>query len=88
MIEMMSWSGKLLAEIVGVLISFICNLFVNVDISAAVDAIEVISKYIRAACYFLPMGAISAIFVVIIGFWNMRLIIKSIITVWNLIPIV
>lgn len=85
---MLSWAGDLLAEMIGGLVSLICNIFVDVDISAAVDAIEVISKYIRAACYFLPMGAISAIFVVIIGFWNMRLIIKSIITVWNLIPLV
>lgn len=85
---MLSWAGDLLAEVIGGLVSLICNIFVDVDISAAVDAIEVISKYIRAACYFLPMGAISAIFVVIIGFWNMRLIIKSIITVWNLIPLV
>lgn len=85
---MLSYAGDLLAEVIGGLVSLICNIFVDVDISAAVDAIEVISKYIRAACYFLPMGAISAIFVVIIGFWNMRLIIKSIITVWNLIPLV
>lgn len=85
---MLSWAGDLLAAMIGGLVSLICNIFVDVDISAAVNAIEVISKYIRAACYFLPMGAISAIFVVIIGFWNMRLIIKSIITVWNLIPLV
>lgn len=85
---MLSWAGDLLAEVIGGLVSLICNIFVDVNISAAVDAITAISKFIRAACYFLPMGAISAIFTVIIGLWNMRLIIKSIITVWNLIPVV
>lgn len=79
--------GAGIGEIVGLLTSFIFSFFENIDISGAEDIITGITKYIRAACYFLPMNVVSGIFIISISLWNMRLIIRIIKTIWELIPI-
>lgn len=84
---MFDWIGSLAGEVVGILVSFVFQLFANLDISAATNAISGVLKFVRAACYFLPMGAIAGIFAVVIGLWNMRIVIRTIKIIWELIPV-
>lgn len=80
---MLKWAGQAIAAV----ISWIFSLFADLDISAATNAISGITKYIRAACYFLPMGAVKGIFACVIGLMSMRLIIRAVKTLWDLIPV-
>lgn len=84
---MFGWLGSLAGEVVGTLVSFVFQLFGNLNVSAAANAISGVLKYVRAACYFLPMGAIAGIFAVVIGIWNMRIVIRTIKIIWELIPV-
>lgn len=80
--SMFQFAGKM----VGGLISIIFSLFADLDISAAEKAITGIIKYIRAACYFLPMPAITSIFSVVLGLWSLKIIIKTLKTIWEITP--
>lgn len=56
-----------------------------------IDADEVIASnaysYIRAACYFLPMGTVTAILSIIMGLWVFRVIIALVKTIWSVLPV-
>lgn len=76
-----------LSEIIAAFVSFIFSFFDGVDLSPIGSALEYVSKYIKAALYILPSGTIAQIFSVVCVLWSFRLVVKSIITIWNLLPI-
>lgn len=59
-------------------VTFIFDLFANVDMSGLVEAIETLRPFLQAALYILPAETMGTIFKVIVGIWSARLIIKAI----------
>lgn len=84
---LLEFLGTTIAEMIGSLIGFIFSLLGDMRLTGLNTALEGISKYIRAACYFLPMDTIAIIFGLVITIWNVRLILKTITMIWNLLPI-
>ena len=78
----LKWAGQAIAAV----ISWIFSLFADLDISAATNAISGITKYIRAACYFLPMGAVKGIFACVIGLKKKQKVISAGKTLWETTP--
>jgi hypothetical protein len=44
-------------------------------------------SYIRAACYFLPLGTVTTILGLIVGLWGVRITVAFIKMVWDLLPV-
>lgn len=76
-----------LAEFIANVISLIFNLFTDFDISGIQQAVQVITPYIKGALYILPGETIKNIFAVVVMLWSFRIIIKTLKTIWNIIPI-
>lgn len=76
------------SELIANLISFLFGMFEGVDLSPIAKAIETLTPYIKAALYLLPTETIAQIFTITCALWSLRLTIKSIILLWNLLPIV
>lgn len=45
------------------------------------------AQYLRVACYFLPMGTVSAILSLIMGFWVFRIIVAIVKAIWSILPV-
>lgn len=43
--------------------------------------------YIRSAMYFLPIGTVKAIFVIILGIWLIRIAIAFVKMIWAVLPV-
>lgn len=76
------------SELIANLVSFLFGLVEGVDLSPIAKAIETLTPYIKAALYLLPVNTIAQIFTITCAIWSLRLTIKSIILLWNLLPIV
>ena len=74
------------SELIANLISFLFGMFEGVDLSPIAKAIETLTPYIKAALYLLPTETIAQIFTITCALWSLRLTIKSIILLWNLLP--
>jgi hypothetical protein len=77
----------ILSELIANLVSFVFSFFSDVDLSPIADALEHVTVYIKAALYFLPAKTIAQIFSITCFIWSLRLTIKSIQLLWNLIPV-
>ena len=76
-----------ISEVIANIISFLFSFFANVDLSPIADALEYVSKYIKAALYILPSQTIAQIFAIVCVLYSFRLCIKTIILIWQLLPI-
>lgn len=77
-----------IAEMIANILSMIFDWFGGVDISGIQTAIETLTPYIKTALYFLPAKTIADIFSVVVFMWSVRLTIKTVKLVWDLLPIV
>lgn len=76
------------SELIANVVSFIFGFLKGVDLSPIADALEVVTPYIKAALYILPANTIAQIFAVTCAIWSLRLTVKSVMLLWNLLPIV
>lgn len=78
---------EILSELIANLISFLFSFFGEVDLSPLADALETVTPYLKAALYFLPVKTIAQIFSICCAIYSLRLIVKTIMLIWNLLPI-
>ena len=79
---------SIFSELIANLISFLFGLMKNVDLSPLADAIETITPFIKAALYILPAKTIAQIFGITCAIWSLRLTVKSLKLLWEIIPLV
>ena len=77
-----------IAELVANILSMIFDWFGGIDISGVEAAISTLTPYIKTVLYILPAHTIAQIFSVVVAIWSIRLTIKTIKLVWDLLPIV
>lgn len=75
------------ADLLANLISFLFQLLADIDLTGLTEAIAFIRPYLQTALYFLPVHTMSQILSVIIGIWGARLMIRTLITIWDLLPL-
>ena len=75
------------SELIANLVSFLFSFMEGVDLSPLANALETITPYIKAALYLLPANTIAQIFSITCAIWSLRLTVKSIQLIWNLLPI-
>lgn len=75
------------SEIIAHFISFLFNMVDGVDLSPLANALETVTPYIKAALYFLPAKTIAQIFSITCAIFSVRLTIKSVVLLWQLLPI-
>lgn len=75
-----------LANTVGDILAVILGMFAGINLSPVVQAIEVISPFIKVALFILPVATIRDIFACTIVVFGIRLVIKIIRTIWDLLP--
>ena len=68
-------------------ISLIFGIFKDVDLSPINDALETLTPYIKGALYLLPANTIAQIFAITCVMFSLRITIKSILLIWDLLPI-
>ena len=78
----MDWLANVLGDILAVTL----GMFAGINLSPVVQAIEVISPFIKVILFILPVGAIKDIFACTVVVWGIRLVIKTIRTIWDLLP--
>lgn len=78
---------KAIADLIAYALTLLFNLFGDIDLSGLSAAVETITPYIKGALYILPGETIKDIFAVVVMLWAFRLTIKTVKTIWNLIPI-
>lgn len=78
---------SILSELIANIVSFIFSFFSKVDLSPIADAISFLKPYLQAALYILPAKTIGEIFAVICSIWSLRLVIKTLRTLWDIIPL-
>ena len=76
------------SELIANIVSFLFGFVEGVDLSPLANALEVVTPYIKAALYLLPANTIAQIFSITCAIWSLRLTVKSVILLWNLLPIV
>ena len=76
-----------IAEFVANVLSMIFDWFGGIDLSPVATAIETLTPYIKGALYILPANTIAQIFSLVVVFWSVRLTIKTIKLVWDLLPL-
>lgn len=81
-------SMEIFSELIANIVSFLFGFMKNVDLSPIANAIETVTPYIKGALYFLPVQTLAQIFAITCAIWSLRLTIKSIVLLWNLLPIV
>ena len=74
--------GEIIGEGIGKIFGWLD--FINLEPIA--EAFETLEPYITAVCYFLPMGTIKAIFIILISLFTFTLIIRIVKLIWELIP--
>lgn len=60
----------------------------NISWDVSGDMISPFFSIVQSICYFLPVGTISAIIALIVAFGIVRIVIRLIITFWDLLPLV
>lgn len=78
---------EVLTEFIANIISFLLGFMKNVDLTPIADALEYVTPFIKGALYFLPADTIAQIFGIACAIWSLRLTIKTVVLVWNLLPI-
>lgn len=78
---------KILSDVVASILTTILDMLTNVDLSGVVEAIETLTPFLKAGLYILPAETISQIFSIIVTLWSLRLIVKTIKLVWDLLPV-
>ena len=78
---------QILADFIANIISFLMGFMKNVDLTPIAKALETVTPYIKGALYFLPANTIAQIFAITCAIWAFRLTIKTIVLIWNLLPI-
>ena len=74
------------AIILSVVVSLITTMpAISIDAGAVVTSSAY--AYIRAGCYFLPMGTVLTILTLIVALWGVRIVIALIKMVWDLLPV-
>ena len=76
-----------IAEFVANVLSIIFDWFGGIDLSPVATAIETLTPYIKGALYILPANTIAQIFSIVVAIWSVRLTIKTIKLVWDLLPL-
>lgn len=76
------------SEFIANIVSFLFGFVEGVDLTPLADALEYVSKFIKGALYLLPAHTIAQIFAITCAIWSLRLTIKTIILLWQLLPIV
>lgn len=76
-----------ISEFVSDAVSFLLGFLKDVDLSPMAEAIENVSVYIKAALYLLPAETIAQIFAISCAIYSIRLTIRTITLIWNLLPI-
>lgn len=77
-----------IAEMIANILSVIFDWFGGIDLSPLANAIETLTPYIKTVLYILPAKTIAQIFSIVVAIWSVRLTIKTIKLVWDLLPIV
>ena len=77
-----------IAGLVANILSMIFDWFGGIDLSPVAEAIERLTPYIKGALYILPANTIAQIVSIVVAIWSIRLTIKTIKLVWDLLPIV
>lgn len=75
------------SELIANIISFLFGFMEGVDLSPLADALETVTPYIKAALYFLPVNTIAQIFSITCAIWSLRLTVRSVMLLWNLLPV-
>ena len=76
-----------IAEFVANGLSIIFDWFGGIDLSPVATAIETLTPYIKGALYILPANTIAQIFSVVVAIWSIRLTIKTVKLIWDLLPL-
>lgn len=76
-----------ISESVADVVSFLLGFLKNVDLSPIADALETLTPYFKATMYLLPAKTIAQIFAITCTIWSLRLTIKTIKLLWDLLPI-
>ncbi len=77
-----------IANTIGFFMSAFLNLFEGLNLQPVGQAIETVKPYIQTALYILPARTIYQIFSVVVILWSIRLTIKAVRTLWDLLPLV
>ena len=77
-----------IADLIAYALTLLFNLFGDFDLSGLTAAVETITPFIKGALYILPGETIKDIFTIVVMLWSVRLCIKTVKTIWNLLPIV
>ena len=80
-------SIEVLTEFVANIITFLFNIVGDIDLTPIADALEYVTPFLKGALYFLPVDTIAHIFGIACAIWSLRLTVKTVILVWNLLPI-
>ena len=74
----------------GAILLLVIALFLALPV-ISIDADAVIASsafsYIRAACYFIPAGTVTAILGILLGLWLVRVVVMIVKTIWDLLPV-
>ena len=76
-----------IAEFVANGLSLIFEWFGGINLSPVATAIETLTPYIKTVLYILPANTIAQIFSIVIAIWSVRLTIKTIKLIWDLLPL-
>lgn len=79
---------SIFSELIANIVSFLFGFMEGVDLTPIANAIETITPFIKGALYLLPAHTIAQIFAIGCAIWSLRLTIKAVILLWNLLPIV
>ena len=75
------------SDLIANLISFLFGFLDGVDLSPIANALETVTPYIKAALYLLPAETIAQIFSITCAIYSVRLTVRAICLIWNLLPI-
>lgn len=78
---------KILSNLTANILTTILDMLTNVDLSGVIKAIETLTPYLKAGLYILPAETIGQIFSIIVTLWSLRLIVKTIKLLWDLLPV-
>lgn len=75
------------ADLIAGFITFLFSGLQNVDLTPINTALETVTPFLKAALYILPAATMGQIFGVICAIWSTRLIIKTLQSLWAILPI-
>lgn len=76
-----------LSELIAGFVTFLFSGLQHVDLTPINTALSTVTPYLKAALYILPATTMGQIFAVICAIWSVRLIIKTLQSLWAILPI-